>query len=215
MSSVTTRPAIRTVGNTARKLATPAPQPTPRKRTPLVVVPSAPRRKSVVFVASCFAVLAAALVGVLLLNIQLSQGQYDMVALKAKQSALTKKNQELSQEVQNFNAPQNLAAKATAMGMVPSAGQGQIDLDRTTVSGKAVAATKDEKTKSAIIAAPAIAGQLSVVPSSTEDQATTDSTQKKPAESKTTAQAPAVPQVPKVQLNGGTVPAPAQRTPGN
>lgn len=215
MSSVTPRPAARTVGNTARKLSTPAPQEAPRKRTPLVVVPSAPRRKSVVFVASCFAVLAAALVGVLLLNIQLSQGQYDMVDLKGKQSALTKTNQELSQEVQNFNAPQNLAAKAAAMGMVPSAGQGQIDLDRSTVSGQAVAATKDDKSKSAIIAAPAIAGQLSVVPSGSGDQPAQTADKPKSTESKTTAQAPAVPQVPKVQLNGGTVPAPAQRTPSN
>ncbi|MFJ3958561.1 hypothetical protein [Arthrobacter sp. NPDC090010] len=212
MSSTNISLTARTVGNTARKLAAPAPA-RERKRTPLVVVRSAPRRRPMLFVISCFAVLAAALVGVLLLNIQLSQGQYDIVQLKAQQSSLSKSNQELTQEVQNFTAPQNLAAKAGELGMVQSAGQAQIDLDRLTVSGKGVPAAKDSKDKLVRIAAPEIAGQLSVVPSTVVPDKS--SAAKTDGESKTTAQAPAVPQVPAVQLNGGSVPAPAQRTPGN
>lgn len=210
MSSVNNRLTASSIGNTARKLAAPAPV-KERKRTPLVVVPAAPRRRSLVFVVSCFTVLAAALVGVLSLNIQLSEGQYAIVNLKAEQASLSKSNQELTQQVQNFSAPQNLAAKAGALGMVPSAGQGQIDLDSLTVTGKAVAAPKGAKTGLVQIAAPEIAGQLSVVTALPDPAA---SPAAKP-ETKTKPSVPAVPQVPKVQLNGGSVPAPAQRTPGN
>ncbi|MDP5226209.1 MULTISPECIES: hypothetical protein [Arthrobacter] len=210
MSSVNNRMTASSIGNTARKLAAPAPA-KERRRTPLVVVPAAPRRRSLMFVISCFTVLAAALVGVLTLNIQLSEGQYAIVNLKAQQSSLSKSNQELTQQVQNFSAPQNLAAKAGALGMVPSAGQGQIDLDNLTVTGKAVAAVKDPKSGLVQIAAPEIAGQLSVVTALPDQQPG----QAQAPETKTKPVAPAAPEVPKVQLNGGSVPAPAQRTPGN
>ncbi len=95
-------------------------RPAGKSRTPLSVVRSAPRKRRAPFVVMCFAMLALALMAVLVLNISVSSAQYQLVELRAKQSTLTKQNQDLTQQVQNFDAPQNLAAKATELGMVAS-----------------------------------------------------------------------------------------------
>ena len=108
-----------------------------KARTPLSVVRSAPRKRRAPFVVLCFAMLAVALVAVLVLNISVSTAQYQLVELRAKQSSLTKTNQDLTQQVQSFEAPQNLAAKATELGMVASTVKGQIDLSTLSVTGKA------------------------------------------------------------------------------
>ena len=108
----------------------------PRKaRTPLSVVRSVPRKRRAPFVVLCFGLLAIALMAVLVLNISVSSAQYQLVQLRSEQTTLTKQNQDLTQQVQNFDAPQNLAAKATELGMVASVGKGQIDL--STLRGSA------------------------------------------------------------------------------
>jgi hypothetical protein len=169
--------------------------------------------------------LAAALIAVLVLNISVSTAQYQLVKLRAEQTALTKQNQDLTQQVQNFEAPQNLAAKAAELGMVASTGKGQIDLSTLTVSGDAKPAVKGDSA-GAVIAAPAVPGQLNVVPpaSSGEPLASrapaaseTASGEKAAAEPETPAAAkPAGPvaAAKPAALNGGTIPAPEQRTPG-
>ena len=92
----------------------------------------------------CFGLLAIALMAVLVLNISVSTAQYQLVQLRSEQSTLTKQNQDLTQQVQNFDAPQNLAAKATELGMVASTAKGQIDLSTLTVTGKAKPAVKGD-----------------------------------------------------------------------
>jgi cell division protein FtsL len=189
-------------------------------RTPLSVVRSAPRKRRAPFVVLCFALLAVALMAVLVLNISVSTAQYQLVQLRSDQSTLTKQNQDLTQQVQNFDAPQNLAAKAAELGMVASTGKGQIDLSTLTVSGSPKPAAKGDK-PGAVIAAPAVAGQLTVVPPAT----TRDPLDaRKPAEADAPASpAPAAPAAaapaaaapkPAVDLHGGSVPAPQQKTPG-
>lgn len=201
-----------------------------RERTPLSIVRSVPKKRRTPFVVMCFAMLALALVTVLVLNIQVSSAQYSLVSLKSTQSTLTKENQELTQQVQNFEAPQNLAAKATQLGMVASTVKGQIDLSTLTVTGKATPALAGASA-GAVIPAPAVAGQLSVVPPATAGEPLEN---RAPAEAAGPADA-AVPdagaaaagpgaaaaaaeaaatQAPPVELNGGSVPAPEQRTPG-
>ena len=106
---------------------------------------------------------------VLVLNISVSSAQYQLVQLRSEQSTLTKQNQDLTQQVQNFDAPQNLAAKATELGMVASTVKGQIDLSTLTVTGKAKPAVKGDA-PGAVIAAPAVAGQLTVVPPATANE---------------------------------------------
>ncbi|MCX6499997.1 MAG: hypothetical protein NTU93_14545 [Arthrobacter sp.] len=204
---------------TARALPELQPAAPARKtRTPLSVVRSTPRKRRAPFVVMCFGILALALMAVLVLNISVSSAQYQLVELRAQQSTLTKQNQDLTQQVQNFDAPQNLAAKATGLGMVASTGKGQIDLSTLAVTGKAKPAVKSDA-PGAVIAAPAVTGLADVVPAATAKEPLDN---RKPAESAPVPAAPAVPApavpapapAPAVDLHGGSVPAPAQKAPG-
>ncbi|WP_427132617.1 hypothetical protein [Pseudarthrobacter sp. S9] len=199
--------------------------PARKSRTPLSLVRSAPRKRRAPFVVLCFGLLAIALMAVLVLNISVSSAQYQLVQLRSEQTTLTKQNQDLTQQVQNFDAPQNLAAKATELGMVASVAKGQIDLSTLSVTGKAKPAIKGDA-PGAVIAAPAVAGQLNVVPPVSDNEPLAN---RKPADSApvpasapaaatpAAAGAPAPPAaapVPVVELHGGSVPAPAQKVPG-
>lgn len=202
------------VGNTARalpaKYSTAEAHPQRRQRTPLSLVRSTPGKRRAPFVVFCFAVLAAALMTVLVLNISVSTAQYQLVHLKGDAATLTKQNQDLTQKVQNYEAPQNLAAKASELGMVASTVKGQIDLNTLAVSGKAVPAVKAEN-PGAVIAAPAVAGQLSVVPPASVKEPLES---RKPMDLPPAPSAKPAPAAPEVQLHGGSIPAPRQKTPG-
>ena len=214
-------------GATARALPglLPGPGPARKSRTPLSLVRSAPRKRRAPFVVFCFGLLAVALMVVLVLNISVSSAQYQLVHLRSEQSTLTKQNQDLTQQVQNFDAPQNLAARATELGMVASTGKGQIDLSTLSVTGNAKPAVKGDAA-GAVIAAPAVAGQLTVVPpaAANEPLANRKLAESVPAtaaaaavEAAAEAVPPAaavVPAAPAVELYGGSVPAPAQKVPG-
>lgn len=168
----------------------------------------------------CFVAMAAALLTVLVLNISVSTAQYQLVQLKAQAATLNKENQDLTQKKQNFEAPQNLAAKATELGMVPSTVKGQIDLNTMTVTGKATPAVKGDS-PGAVLAPPAVGGVLDVVPSvTTKDplenlKPVTPAAPAASAAQATASAAPASPAAkPPVDLHGGSVPAPQQKTPG-
>ncbi|MCU1575071.1 MAG: hypothetical protein JWO93_3153 [Micrococcaceae bacterium] len=202
------------LGNTARTLpvggSSPAERQGTKVRTPLALVVSTPRRRRAPFVVVCFLALVAALMTVLVLNISVSSGQYQLVQLRAEQADLMKTNQDLTQQVQNAQAPQNLVAKASELGMVVSTSMGQIDLGSRTVSGNPQPATAGDKPL-ATIAAPAVgadqAGGGSAASSSTANS------------SKAGGSASGVPATAGAQqssasaadLNGGTVPAPKQK----
>ncbi|HEV7167661.1 MAG TPA: hypothetical protein VGN49_06780 [Micrococcaceae bacterium] len=153
------------IGNTARALSSfgpstrpePEGEPSRRARTPLSLVVSAPAKRRAPFAVFCFLTLVAALMVVLVLNISVSSGQYQLVQLRNHQAELLKSNQDLAQQVQNAQAPQNLVSKATELGMVTSSSMGQIDLDTMTVSGNPKPATDADKPL-AVIAPPAVNG---------------------------------------------------------
>ncbi|TNB73224.1 hypothetical protein FHJ30_08355 [Arthrobacter sp. BB-1] len=228
-------------GSSAASRALPAQAPGDGRkgRTPLSVVRTVPRKRRAPFVVLCFAMLAVALVAVLVLNISVSTAQYQLVELRARQSTLTKQNQDLTQQVQNFEAPQNLAAKASELGMVASTVKGQIDLSTLSVTGKATPAVKGSS-GGAIIPAPAVPGQLIVVPPATKGEPLAS---RKPTEAAAPAAqgaaaaeaagsraatpeapapagppagvpAPAAAAAAAVELHGGSVPAPEQKVPG-
>ena len=221
MSNAAAKTLPSVVGNTARALPAPAGKPdTGRKaRTPLSVVRSAPGRRRTPFVVLCFVAMAAALLTVLVLNISVSTAQYQLVQLKAEAATLNKENQDLTQRKQNFEAPQNLAAKAADLGMVASTVKGQIDLSTLTVTGKATPAVKGGPA-GAVIPAPAVAGVLTVVPppSASEPLVNRKPAAEEPAPAAAVpapAAAPTAPaEVPAVELHGGSVPAPEQKVPG-
>ncbi|UVJ41047.1 hypothetical protein [Arthrobacter sp. CJ23] len=230
MSSAAAKTLPSVVGNTARALPAGGTRPETKgldagrkPRTPLSLVRSIPGKRRAPFVVLCFTVLAAALLTALVLNISVSTAQYELVQLKADAATLGKQNQDLTQKKQNFEAPQNLAAKAAELGMVASTVKGQIDLDTMTVTGKATPAVKGDN-PGAVLAAPAVAGQLSVVPpASSKDplegrksaaHAATPADPATPAPAAGTAATPATPATPAANLNGGSVPVPQQKTPG-
>ncbi|SDL86426.1 Cell division protein FtsL [Arthrobacter sp. ov407] len=211
-------------GATARALPGrhPGTEKTRKARTPLSLVRSVPRKRRAPFVVLCFGLLAIALMAVLVLNISVSSAQYQLVELRSQQTTLTKQNQDLTQQVQNFDAPQNLAAKATELGMVASLAKGQIDLSTLSVTGKAKPAVKGDA-PGAVIAAPAVAGELNVVPPVSENEPLAQRkaadtvpapAAAEPAPARAAAPPAAAPPAPAVELHGGSVPAPAQKTPG-
>lgn len=225
MSTAAVKNFPATSGSSAAKANPAAGEPGSRKnRTPLSVVRSVPRKRRAPFVVLCFAMLAVALIAVLVLNISVSTAQYQLVELRARQSTLTKQNQDLTQQVQNFEAPQNLAAKAKDLGMVASTVKGQIDLSTLSVTGKATPAVKGAS-EGAVIPAPAVPGQLIVVPPASkgeplesrkpvEDKRETPAAAPADAAASQAAQAAAAAAVPAAELHGGTVPAPKQKVPG-
>ncbi len=217
MSNAAAKTMPSVVGNTARALPVPAGKPdAPRKtRTPLSLVRSTPGKRRTPFVVLCFVAMAAALLTVLVLNISVSTAQYQLVQLKAEAATLNKENQDLTQKKQNYEAPQNLAAKAAELGMVPSTVKGQINVDTMTVSGKATPAVKGDN-PGAQLAPPAVAGMLDVVPSVTTKDPLENLKPVTPAAPAPTPAAPAAgtAATPPVELHGGSVPAPQQKAPG-
>lgn len=216
MSTAAAKTMPSVVGNTARALPAGKPGASRKPRTPLSVVRNAPAKRRTPVVVLCVLALAAALLTVLVLNISVSTAQYRLVQLKAEAATLTKENQDLTQKKQNFEAPQNLAAKAAELGMVQSTVKGQIDVNTMTVTGKATPAVKGDN-PAALIAPPAIAGQLDVVPSVTTKEPLENlkpSTPAADAPASTPPAASTAPAAPSADLHGGSVPAPQQKAPG-
>ena len=193
------------------------------RRAPLSLVRTLPVRRRAPFAIFCLGVLAAALISVLVLNIAVSTGQYQLVQLRSEQLGLEKENQELQQRVQNYEAPQNLAARAAQLGMVASTTKGQIDLKTLLVTGQPKPAEKGAS-QGAVIPAPEVPGFVTanpaaaapasdaIKPEAKASQAPASPTTAPPA-SAAPAPAAAAP-APAVTLNGGSVPAPKQKTPG-
>ncbi|GAB3524676.1 hypothetical protein [Arthrobacter monumenti] len=148
-------------GNTARVLpdgGAPQQHPSPQRRTPLSLVPARSGRRRTPFVVFCFLTLAAALVGVLVLNVSVSSGQYKLVDLHNKQVSLAQKNEMLTQRLKTHQAPQNLASAAAELGMVSSPSFGTIDLETMSLSGNPKPA-EDTEGPEARIPAPDVAIQ--------------------------------------------------------
>jgi hypothetical protein len=110
--------------STAPGLDRVAARPAPRRRPPLALVP--PRRPAPApavlgrnpFVALVVALLAAGLLGLLVLNTALAQDAFRLHTLKQESRALEDREEALLREVEALRAPQELAARATALGMV-------------------------------------------------------------------------------------------------
>jgi hypothetical protein len=71
------------------------------------------------FIAVVVGILAAGLLGLLVLNTTLAQDAFRLHALQVQGRVLADQEQGLQREVERLQSPQALAAKATALGMVP------------------------------------------------------------------------------------------------
>lgn len=108
-------------GATARRLLPRSPAETVRPAAVLRLVPTgrtaAPRAP---FVTLVVVLLASGLLGLLTLNTLLAQDAFRVHTLSVQNKALADREQVLRREVEDARTPGALAARATALGMVPA-----------------------------------------------------------------------------------------------
>lgn len=93
----------------------------------------------------CLGLLATGLVGLLMLTISLGSGGYQLAQLQRQQRDLANQRQALAEQVQEMEAPQDLAARARKLGMVPAPNTAFLQLPNGRVLGTAAAATAPPK----------------------------------------------------------------------
>ena len=95
---------------------------TPLRRSGLRVVP-APRRRAprLPFLLLVAGLLGGGLISLLLINTALAQGAFVAGDLQTRSASLADREQALEQQVAVLESPSSLAARAEALGMVPSA----------------------------------------------------------------------------------------------
>jgi hypothetical protein len=98
-------------GSTAKKAAQ------PRLRVVYGAPFRPPRMPFVIFVVS---LLAAGLVGLLLLNTELQSGTFNITKLSSQADQLRDQQEQLEKQVRTLESPQNLSDRALRMGMVPN-----------------------------------------------------------------------------------------------
>ncbi|GAA3626414.1 hypothetical protein GCM10022223_49590 [Kineosporia mesophila] len=122
--------------NTRQPARPPLRVPRPRLR----VVP-APRRSRTGLALLCVGLLGAGLLALLLLNISIGKGAYELTGLQQKQRELADQQQSLTEQVESQGAPGKLAGKAKKLGMVPAPNPAFLDPDNGSVKGEPEAAT--------------------------------------------------------------------------
>lgn len=118
----------------------PVAKPEPRRTSPLRLVPK--RRSSAArtpFVVVVVTLLVSGLLGLLLLNMVVAQGSFQLHALSKEGKALDLREQELAKQVQALQAPGVLAERAAALGMVPGGPPAFLQLPSGTVLGQPTA----------------------------------------------------------------------------
>ncbi len=119
-------------GRSAGRPATP-----PRLR---VVAAPAQTRSLAGLVVVCATVLAAAMVGLLLLNVTLEQGAYELRQQQKAATRLTETRDALAEQLRTKSAPDALARQADKLGMVPGSGVAFLQTGNAAVIGQAAPA---------------------------------------------------------------------------
>ena len=136
----------------ARPLARPALRPAPGTRPR----PPAPRLKVVAPARSgsrtglallAVALLAGGLMTLLVLNISLSRGSYQLSDAQLEGRRLAERQQALEEEIEAARAPQRLAARARDLGMVPAPNTAFVELPSGKVRGRPAEAKAPPKPK--------------------------------------------------------------------
>lgn len=105
------------------------------RRTPLSAVTRRARRLSPPTMLAVFAAIPLTLIFILLLNVLIVTRQYDMVDLRSQEQRLVQENQALQQEIGFKEAPQDLAVRASALGMFASSSQATLNLQTSKIEG--------------------------------------------------------------------------------
>lgn len=96
------------------------------------------------FVAVIVALLAVGLLGLLYLNTVIARNAFTLRDLNQTNGQLTLNQQALEQRIVTSQAPQNLAAQAKKLGMVPAGAPGFVKLPSGTVVGSPSPAVKPQ-----------------------------------------------------------------------
>ena len=147
------------------------------RRTPLSAVTRRARRLSPPTMLAVFAAIPLTLIFILLLNVLIVTRRYDMVDLRAQEQRLVQENQALQQEIGFKEAPQDLAVRASALGMFASSSQATLNLQTSKIEGTPApvasptgkAATKEQN----LIAPPAAGSEESYAKSVVDADKTT------------------------------------------
>ncbi|QQS00993.1 MAG: hypothetical protein IPK37_00315 [Austwickia sp.] len=107
------------MSQSAATTARPARRPVPQRPTLQLVTPVARASSNLPFVLLCSFVLAAGLIAVLFLNMQLSAGSYEMDRLQKRSALAADQEAKLREELAVESATGKLAQRATSQGMVP------------------------------------------------------------------------------------------------
>jgi hypothetical protein len=105
-----------------------------------VVAAPAPDRARTAFVALCLLLLGGGLLTLLLVNTAMANGSFRLHDLQATSDQLTDRQEALRQDIAVQAAPARLAARARALGMVPSGSAAFLRLSDGRVLGVAKAA---------------------------------------------------------------------------
>lgn len=107
------------------------------------VIPGQIKRAPIGYSVFVLSIPIIALLVVLVVNIVVSNRQYEMVELSGQLTAITQTNEALAQQVSTKSAPQAVAQQAADMGMVMPGTVASIDLATGTVLGTATQASED------------------------------------------------------------------------
>jgi hypothetical protein len=109
----------------------------PSRPTLRVVRVPLPDRSRAVFAVSCLLLLVGGMVALLLINTALAQGSFRLHDLQGATQQLGDTEQALRQDVDRQGAPERLARRAKALGMVPAGPSAFIRLSDGRVIGVA------------------------------------------------------------------------------
>ncbi|MDQ3627629.1 MAG: septum formation initiator family protein [Actinomycetota bacterium] len=105
-----------------------------------VVAGSVVVRRGSGFVVVVAVMLVGGLVGLLLLNLSMQKGAFELAGLQARSGELKVQQQALDQQLERIQSTHRLALRATEHGMVPSANPMFLDLSDGSVIGEPVPA---------------------------------------------------------------------------
>lgn len=177
------------------------------RRTPLSAVTRRARRLSPPTMLAVFAAIPLTLIFILLLNVLIVTRQYDMVDLRAQEQRLVQENQALQQEIGFKEAPQDLAVRASALGMFASSSQATLNLQTSKIEGTpapAASPTGKASTKEQNLIAPPAAGSEESYAKSVVDADKTTQQRHASAAASASASATASPAAANNAANSGT-----------
>jgi len=100
-----------------------------------LVSPPEQVRTRVPFVLVCMGMLIGALLTALLLNTSMAQAAFETTDAQRQLARLNQDNKELQARLDQVSSPDELAARARELGMLPATGTGWIRLSDQTVAG--------------------------------------------------------------------------------